>query len=226
MKGIEKITEKIISEARAEAASITDAAREKALAISRSYAEKAADVRSSLDEAAATEAKAIATRTKASLETVQRTALLAEQAAIIDEVFADAYKSIRELDDEKYVAFLTTLAASALAEMTDTAEKNLELYGPDEDAEEIEKYELLLCKADRDKYAESILESIRRSVIGRVPSEIIEKLTVSKEVANIDGGLILRYGSIESNCSLSLLFERTRARLEGQVSKLLFTMSE
>ena len=110
--------------------------------------------------------------------------------------------------------------------MTDTAEKNLELYGPDEDGEEIEKYELLLCKSDRDKYAEPLIEAIRRSVIGKVSPEIIEKLVISKDIANIDGGVILRYGSIESNCSLALLFERTRASLEGQVSKLLFSRGE
>ena len=226
MNGIDKITEKIISEARAEAAGITDAAREKALAVSRGYAQKAADARAAIDGAASAEANAIMVRTKASLETVQRSALLSEQAAIIDEVFADAYKSIRGLNDEKYVSFITALAVSALTEMTDTAEKNLELYGPDEDGEEIEKYELLLCKSDRDKYADALLESIHRSVIGRVPAEIIDKLSVSKETANIDGGVILRYGNIESNCSLSLLFERTRAKLEAQVSKLLFSKGE
>ena len=45
MNGIEKITEKIIAEARAQAAVITDTAREKALAISRGYADKANEVR-------------------------------------------------------------------------------------------------------------------------------------------------------------------------------------
>ena len=90
MNGIEKITEKIISEARAEANGITESAREKALAVSRGYAQKAAEAKSSIEEAASAEANAIMERTKASLETVQRSALLAEQAAIIDEVFSDA----------------------------------------------------------------------------------------------------------------------------------------
>ena len=226
MNGIEKITEKIITEARAEATKITDAAREKALAISKGYADRAAEVRSAADAAATAEATSIAARAKASLESVQRSALLSEQSAIIDSVFADAYKSIRGLDDDKYVAFLVALASSALSEMTETAARNLSLYGPDEDGEEIEKYELLLCKSDRDKYAESLIEAIKRSVIGKVPHEIIEKLVISSETANIDGGVILRYGSIESNCSLSLLFERTRAKLEGQVSALLFSKGE
>lgn len=226
MNGIEKITEKIIAEARAQAAVITDSAREKALAISKGYADRAGEIRQSMDKAASDEAEAIIVRAKASLETVQRSALLAEQAAIIDEAFNKAYKSIRDLEGEKYVTFIAALASAALCEMTETAEKNLELYGPDEDGEEIENYELLLCKADRDKYADQLIEAIHRSVIGKVPPEIIEKLVVSREIANIDGGVILRYGSIESNCSLALLFERTRASLEGQVSKLLFSRGE
>ena len=223
MKGIEKITEKIILEARADAEKITDEARKKALAVSKEYAEKASAVKNTLDEAALEEANAIAVRTKASLENAKRTALLAEQAEIIDEVFYEAYKSIRELNDEKYIAFLTTLAVSALTEMSDAAEKNLELYGPDEDCEEVEKYEILLCKSNRDKCGDALLEAIHHSIIGRVPPEVVEKLVVSGENANIDGGLILRYGSIESNCSLALLFERTRASIEGQVSRLLFS---
>lgn len=226
MNGIEKITAKIITDAREAAAALVENAREKALAISRDYAEKAAAIKEELDGRTAAEADAIVSRARQSVETIQRNAILAEQAAILDEVFVEAYNSIRGLPDDKYVSFLAMLSASALAEQTESQEENLRLYGPDEESEAVESYEILLCKSDRDKYSELLLEEIRHSVIGRIPPEVVERLVISKETANIDGGIILRYGSIESNCSLALMFERIRANLEGRVAKLLFTIEE
>ena len=222
MNGIEKITEKIIAEARAAAEETAKKARERAAAISLEYTERADAARKELMDAAKAEADAIVSRMSASIETVQRNALLAEQAAIIDETFAEAYNSIRDLPDEKYVSFLAMLASSSLTSGIRDREKNLELYGPDEDSDTPECYEILLCRSDRDKYASPLLEEIRRSVIGRVPPEEVEKLVISEETADIDGGLILRLGSIECNCSLSLMFDRIRSHLEGQVSGLLF----
>ena len=46
------------------------------------------------------------------------------------------------------------------------------------------------------------------------------------DAAAIDGGLILRYGDIESNCSLELLFAGLRRELEGEVSHALFAPKE
>lgn len=222
MNGIEKITEKILSEARATADETVKKAREKSAVITSEYAQRADAAREEIMNAAKAEADAIVSRMGASIETAQRNALLAEQAAIIDETFAEAYNSIRDLPDEKYISFLAMLASSALTSGIRDREKNLELYGPDEDGDAPESYEILLCRSDRDKYAAPLLEEIRRSVIGRVPPEEVEKLVISEETADIDGGLILRLGSIECNCSLSLMFDRIRARLEGQVSRLLF----
>ena len=226
MTGIEKITEKIISDARARAAEIIESAETQARGIKRSYEDRAEKVCEQLDSEAEAEADSVINRAKASVETIQRNALLAEQAEIIDGVFAEAYNSIRTLPDDKYVTFLATLAASALYEQVESYSERIRLYGADEDEKEIEAYEILLSNSDRDKYASDLIGELRRTVIGKVPPEVIEKVTISKQAANIDGGLILRYGDIESNCSLSLMLDRVRAELQGQVSKTLFSRVE
>ena len=51
---------------------------------------------------------------------------------------------------------------------------------------------------------------------------IMEKLRLSNEIANIDGGLILRYGSVETNCSISALLAGMRRELEPKISAILF----
>ena len=49
---------------------------------------------------------------------------------------------------------------------------------------------------------------------------------MSENTANIDGGLILRYGDIESNCSLALMLKGIRESLEGQVGSILFSRAK
>lgn len=226
MNGIEKITEKIISEARQKASEITENARVAALGISKDYAKKADAARRAIDSAAEAEAEAMIERAKASVDTVQRNALLEKQAEIIDSVFEEAYTSIRSLPDDKYLSFLIHLASAALSEQVNTHEESLRLYGADEDEPEIESYDIILSKADRDRFADSLINELRRSVIGRIPPEVVDKVRVSENTANIDGGLILRYGDIESNCSLALMLKGIRESLEGQVSSILFSRAK
>jgi len=223
MIGIEKIIEKILLEARNDAAETIERAKEKSLAIAKSYSDKAKDAETAAAAEAQKEADGIINRARSSVETAKRNALLEEQARIIDDVFEEAFESIRSLPEDKYCEFLVAIAARALIEQIESEKKSLELYGEDEDAVEIEKYEIILNKKDRDTLGTTLMEGLRRTVIGKVPKEILDKVCISGEIAEITGGLILRYGDIESNCSLSLIFAHVREKLEGAVSKKLFS---
>lgn len=223
MIGIEKIIEKILLEARNDAAETIERAKEKSLAIAKSYSDKAKDAETAAAAEAQKEADGIINRARSSVETAKRNALLEEQARIIDDVFEEAFESIRSLPEDKYCEFLVAIAARALIEQIESEKKSLELYGEDEDAVEIEKYEIILNKKDRDTLGTTLMEGLRRTVIGKVPKEILDKVCISSEIAEITGGLILRYGDIESNCSLSLIFAHVREKLEGAVSKKLFS---
>ncbi len=222
MTGIEKITEKIIASARAEAASIVEKARVKSMGIAGDYNEKAKAAIQKMNEEAEQTATSLIERARGSAETIRRDAMLAQQAQILDETFAEAYQSVRDLPDEKYVEFLTLLAGSALNEQVESEKKQQLLYGPDEEAEEIRVYEILLNREDHDKFGAALMDALRRSLIGKLPREILEKTVVADEVVGIDGGLILRYGDIESNCSLKMIFAGVRDSLEGEISRILF----
>ena len=56
----------------------------------------------------------------------------------------------------------------------------------------------------------------------KVDSAKLEKLTLSSKTAAIDGGVILRSGDVETNCSLALIFSELRERLESEVGRVLF----
>ena len=48
------------------------------------------------------------------------------------------------------------------------------------------------------------------------------RLTLAEETGDFAGGLILRRGSIEVNCTVELLVELSRSELSAQVAEILF----
>ena len=48
------------------------------------------------------------------------------------------------------------------------------------------------------------------------------KLTLAGETGDFKGGLILRRGSIEANCTVELLVELCRGEMSAQLAKVLF----
>ena len=47
-------------------------------------------------------------------------------------------------------------------------------------------------------------------------------MKLSAEERDIAGGLILRHGNVETNCSIDLLMEMCRGELAGKVADVLF----
>ena len=101
--------------------------------------------------------------------------------------------------------------------------KRIELYGEDEIGREAEKYEIILSKKDRDSLGASLIEGLRRTVIGKIRKEDLDAVCVSREIAEISGGFILRFGDIELDCSLSSIFAQVKEKLEATVSRKLFS---
>ena len=47
-------------------------------------------------------------------------------------------------------------------------------------------------------------------------------MSLSEETAGLGGGVILRYGGVEENCSLDALFRDRRETLQDRVAQVLF----
>ena len=58
----------------------------------------------------------------------------------------------------------------------------------------------------------------------KFPPEALAKLALAPEGAGvgIDGGLILRCGAVETNCTLSMLLAQNRRETEARVNQILF----
>ena len=220
--GLEKITGKILSEAQADAARTIAEAQEKCDAVRAEYAARADALTEQQREDARREGERITARAKSGVAMDKRNILLAARADMIDETYAAAYAELKSLPEEDYLSLLVRLLTDALVTCREERKQNLALYGDEEVTAEPEKYEVILNSRDRDAYGEKVLAGVRRAVVGKVETAVLDKLVLSADTARMDGGLILKYGDVETNCSLEVVFADVRERTEAEVSRMLF----
>ena len=219
MTGLEKVTGKIIADAEADAREILARAEAECAAIREKYqADLEADLET-LREANDRECQSLVIRARSSAAMAKRNAILEARAAILDEAYATAEKQVRSMGGEQYLELLQKMLRSALKRQLEGEEESMRLYGEDiaPDA-----YEVVLNRRDRESYGEKLMTAFRSGYGSKLPSTAHAKLRLAPDTAEIDGGLILRAGPVETNCSLSMLMAENRRETEAKVSRILF----
>ena len=192
MKGTEKIIAHIEADAKAQADVILAEARERCEAVKAKYDEQAARLYS---DRIRDGVKLCQDQEDSALRISRmeaRKSVLAVKQEMVEKSFDLATKQIVALPDEKYVAFLADLVRQA---------------GPAGDEE------IILNAADRARIGEALVKAVNADGA---------KMKLSKETRDIKGGLILRRGSIETNCSVELLVELCRGELSAKLADVLF----
>ena len=221
INGLNKITGKILSEAQAKADKILADARAECDRINAEYAERAEKIRSEISAEAEKGGMEYVARIRATAATSKRNLLLQTKSDLIDGVFAGVLEQTRNLELEKYNEILVGLLSAALLEQLESEETSRTLYG-EEEAMIPECYEVLFNQRDRDRCGKAVIEGTQKHLASKVSTEKLARLQLSSQTANIDGGLVLRCGNVESNCSLSILFAQLRESLESEVARALF----
>jgi V/A-type H+-transporting ATPase subunit E len=111
---------------------------------------------------------------------------------MVEKSFDLALDKIVALPEDRYVAFLAGLAKNAAG----TGEE-----------------EVILNARDRAAIGEKLIQAIN---LGGA------HMTLSDETRDIAGGLILRRGSIEANCSVELLVELCKGEMASKLADILF----
>lgn len=219
MTGLEKVTGKILADAEADAREILAQAEAECAALrAKQEAETEAEL-AALREQSDRECQALVVRARSSAAMAKRNAILEARAAILDEAYAAAEKQIQSLGGEQYLELLCKMLRSALKRQLEGEADSLRLYGEDISPE---AYEILLNSRDRGSYGEKLIAAFRTGLGAKLPATVWQKLRLSSETAPIDGGLILRCGPVETNCSLSMLMAENRRETEARVSRILF----
>ena len=221
MKGIEKITEKILAEAKAAESAAMAEANNRAKAIEAEGEREAEEIRERIAERAEREGESIISRAKSTASLSRRNADLSARGELIDEAFAQAYAQVRALPDAEYRQLLRKHLIAALVEHKLVTEESR--ARGEEDIEEVSVYEIILNSADTRNFGQALVDEVRRALIGRLPESELAKLKLSDKPAAITGGVILRCGDVESNSSFETLFAQARETYEAEVARILFT---
>ena len=183
------------------------------------YAAKAEQTRARIAEEAAAKREMMISATRAGVEKEQRELIASTRKALLDEAFEEAKKTLFSTDYGKYRELLVALLVNALLEQDRITKQSIEMG---DEVEEIERFEVLLNKNDRESFGAYVVDGARRDAERRIGAENAAKLVLATDTAPIDGGLVLRLGNVELNCSLSAVLADLRAGLENRVAELLF----
>lgn len=219
MTGLEKVTGKIIADAEADARVILDRAEAECAAVKEKYAAATEAELEKLREENDRECQSLIIRARSSAAMAKRNALLEARAALLDEAYAMAERQIKNMNPEQYLDLLQKMLRSALKNQLAGEEESMRLYSEDISPA---VYEVILNSRDRDTYGETLLPAFKTGYGARLPETAHAKLRMAAETAPIDGGLVLRCGPVETNCSLAMLMAENRRETEARVSRILF----
>lgn len=219
MIGLEKITQKIIDDARARADEIIADAERECREIDAACELKKQQIERKIESDAVKEGESIKMRAKSGIAMNRRDSLLSLRANLIDQAFIEAQKHILSLDTDQYREMLCSLLAKVICERVQSENDSIRLYGEDISPE---RYEVLMNKKDRDTHGKAVIDGARRAIVGKIPSGTLDKMVLSTKTADIDGGFVIKCGDIELNCSVKTLVDGVRAELEVEVARVLF----
>ena len=219
MTGLEKVIGKIIADAEADARAILDKARAECEAIKAKYATQTEVEIEKLKDECDRECQALIIRARSSAAMAKRNAILEARAKLIDDAYASAEKIIRNMNGDQYLELLHKMLRSSMKNQLEGEAESLRLYGEDISPA---AYEVVLNSRDRDTYGEKLLATYRTGYGSRISPAVLAKLRLATDTAPIDGGIILRCGPVETNCSLAMLMAENRRDTEAKVSSILF----
>ena len=219
MTGLEKVTGKIIADAEADAREILEKAQAECDAIKAKFAaETEAEIEKLTDECDR-ECQSLIIRARSSAAMAKRNAILEARAKLLDDAYAAAEKQIKSMNGDQYLDLLLKMLRSSLKSQLEEEAESLRLYGEDISPA---AYEVVLNSRDRETYGEKLLAAYRAGYGSKLSPVVLAKLRLASDTAPIDGGIILRCGAVETNCSLAMLLAANRRETEAKVSRILF----
>lgn len=227
MNGIEKITQRILEDARREAAQIADQAAQKAQEIRAQYdvqaQQETATILSRGEKVAAERLERL--ESAAGLE--RRKMELAAKQQVLEEAFQKALDDLCQLPESEYIALLAALAVKAARSGRE------QLIFSAKDRARVGKQVVMTANELLVKDAVPVLpdnlgDSKVGAFLGRVVQNAAAKvagtgmLTLSEQTRDIRGGFIMSDDDVEVNCAFETLVRMQREKLEKEVADILF----
>lgn len=204
MNGIEKITGQIDADVQKEIDAALDQARAQAQEIEDRYASQAQTQAEAIRRKGEQDAALRQERLVDVAKLEARKTILAAKQELVGQAFDLALKKLLELPDQEYISLLAKLAVSA---------------------SRTGREQVILSQKDRSRYgkqAVTMANDMLAKKAGPRAAQMDGMLTLAEESRPMAGGLILRDGKVETNCSFEVLIHLQRDSLSAEVARALF----
>lgn len=198
MTGLEKILKSIEADASKNAEAVIAQAKSEAnditLAAKKDTEKKCAEIAAKSE----LDVKAVCSRAESAADLMEKKIILDAKQQIINNIIYNARISLANLPDSEYVEVLIRM---------------------------VNKYahnkagKIIFSMADKKRLPKDFSATLQKILSVKEGAS----LTVSEDVANLDGGFLLVYGNIEENCSFDALFSASKEDLQDKVNAFLFT---
>ena len=204
MNGIEKITGQIDADVQKEIDAALDQARAQAQEIEARYTSQAEAQAEAIRHKGEQDAALRQERLVDVAKLEARKSLLAAKQDMVSQAFYLALKKLLALPDQEYIALLAKLAVAA---------------------SRTGREQVIFSQKDRSRYgkqAVTMANEMLAKKAGPRAAESAGMLTLAEEARPMAGGLILRDGRVETNCSFEVLIHLQRDALSAEVARALF----
>lgn len=198
MNGIDKITGRINADADAEVAAVLREAERQASEIQSSYEQLAEAEYQKTVERGKREADERVGRLGGVAQLEAKKLMLATKQSLLDEAFDQALAQLCALPEEAYIALLAKLAAEGSETGTEA---------------------LVLSVKDRARCGKKVVVAANALLekAGKTAS-----LTLAEEAREFAGGLYIKAGNVENNCTFETILRLLRQTASGEVAAFLF----
>jgi V/A-type H+-transporting ATPase subunit E len=194
----EKLRQKIIADAEAEAGKIVEEGRARAGKIKADADAEVARIASEFGRKAKAQAEEYIRRQISLGELEARKAILAEKGRLIDETFSKALEELRQRDRSQGYALTRKLLLQAI---------------------EVGDEEIILSPEDKSAVGGSFVEDLNKDLLKAGKRGEVK---LASDTRNISGGFVLRRGRAETNASFGTLLSMLRDEIETEIAEILF----
>lgn len=198
MKGIDKITSRILADAEAECAAVRAESDRHCEAIRTENEKRAQDEYWKLVREGVKDTEQRVQRLDRTARLEAKKSILNMKQEAVSRAFELAKDKIAELPERDYIGFLAREAAGAA------------ITGQEE---------VIFCERDRAAVGAKAVRAANELLAARGMPATLTLADATREMA---GGLILKQGDIEVNCTVDTLLDLTRGELAARVAEVLF----
>ena len=221
MNNLDRILDRIKADADLEIKKIEEASAARIDTIQKDTEEKLDLINRRTEEAAMKEYQAILARAQSRGAMVEKEILLGAKSELIEKVYRDAESFIMNLPADKYTEVMSGLLADAVISRMATVTEMTETFADEAYVGEGKvPFEVLLPEAHKKKFGRAIISGAEKSIA--LKDLTVPKIKLSKDSAPIDGGFIVKYGDVQTNCSVSAMISSLKERTYAKVASVLF----